>query len=355
MSLKRLIAYEKRIFTFHKSEIEHINSQLFHKLFSIVTVVAFVMSILSTTNVTFDVLKIPYYLMLFVCIVLRLLFYKYQKNISIIYLFYIFYTCIFIFVTYTGYTVFPNGASTLILGFIFIYATMLYDKMIRIFLVAIGYACIYTVFAILFKSSDAIALDMVNVWGYTLVINILGLSFRLKQLENMELKAYLHQLSRTDELTKLKNRMALTDFLRDDRKTQTISSVVMMDIDYFKEYNDYYGHLTGDDCLIAITNVFLKNEEENTKMHFFRFGGEEFLLLLEDVTLELAIEKVKKIQFEISNLNIAHIHSQHHVITVSVGIAPVNASQSLYKATELADRALYRAKKDGRNCIHIST
>ena len=353
MNIKKLLESEKSIFSVYKNEIESLNIKLFRTLLMIVGAVTLSMSVLSSVVSSFDMLRIPYYILFVVSLILGVLFYQNLRGIPVVYLFYLFYTCIFIFVTYTGYTIFPDGESTLVLGFIFIYATMFYDNTKRIFTVAIIYATVYSICALLFKSSNAMALDMVNVWGYTIVINIIGFTFRLTQLENIKLKETLKQQAITDSLTKLKNRTALNEFLSDDSKIQSISSVVMMDIDYFKGYNDFYGHLARDHCLVALANIFLSMEKNNPMMYFYRYGGEEILLVFEDSEFETVIEKVKEIQVIISELNIPHENSPHHVVTVSYGIAKVNPSQPVFSFIELADEALYRSKKDGRNRINI--
>jgi diguanylate cyclase (GGDEF)-like protein len=130
---------------------------------------------------------------------------------------------------------------------------------------------------------------------------------------------------------------------------------MMIDIDFFKQFNDTYGHMEGDKCLQNISAVF--NTTINRASDFVaRFGGEEFIILLEDTDKNGAVKVATDIQNNIHNLRIPHdTSSVNPYITVSIGIVVAHPDSSSVKETlvQNADKALYQAKNNGRNCIDV--
>jgi len=205
---------------------------------------------------------------------------------------------------------------------------------------------------------------------------------RIKKLEreNASLKKQIKRLkseAQTDGLTGLKNRFALIPDLlriikgeipnRTRRKIQTFG-VLMLDIDWFKEINDCYGHLTGDAVLrraAQIIKASVKASARRAEDDIYRFGGEEFLVILpfaDTAGTSLVGEKIRK--------NIAHnliydfpqIKKDRQSITVSIGgstllarkLLPIKGRRRLLdKTVRDADRFLYQAKGLGRNCTVI--
>ena len=130
-------------------------------------------------------------------------------------------------------------------------------------------------------------------------------------------------------------------------------SLIMCDVDYFKSYNDTYGHQAGDDCLRAIAQAISQAITRSTDL-VARYGGEEFGIILPQTELGEAEAIAHKIQQKVQCLKLIHAHSQvSDYITLSLGITclipQINSSPCLL--IEWADRALYQAKKQGRNCI----
>ncbi len=137
------------------------------------------------------------------------------------------------------------------------------------------------------------------------------------------------------------------------QRLQIPLSLIMLDVDYFKRYNDEYGHPAGDRVLIAIAQT-LKTQLNRTTDVLARYGGEEFVIILPDSGVDGARIVAEKLRSAIIGLNIPHLASMiaDHV-TISIGIA---TCQSLVNSAaadllEIADRALYSAKHGGRNCI----
>lgn len=167
----------------------------------------------------------------------------------------------------------------------------------------------------------------------------------------------LTQLSEHDALTGLANRRFLMktfsrEWFRHQRNKQPIS-VILLDIDFFKNFNDSYGHQAGDDCLKQIAAVLLQNIARPADF-IARYGGEEFIAVLPETELEGACHLAEKMRHAVEKLYIIHDGSEiaKHV-TISGGVASIfpdtnNTCELLIKQ---ADEALYDAKHSGRNCI----
>ncbi|MCB1887322.1 MAG: sensor domain-containing diguanylate cyclase [Rhodocyclaceae bacterium] len=171
-----------------------------------------------------------------------------------------------------------------------------------------------------------------------------------------EAQEELERLASRDPLTGLANRRAFDIHLgsewRRGRNSAHELSVLMLDVDRFKQYNDRYGHLQGDTCLRSVASV-LAGAAARTGDLVSRYGGEEFVLVLPGTTNQGARVVAQRILGAVSALRIPHADSPHdQVLTVSIGVAtgdPGVISQEALIAR--ADSALYRAKHAGRNCV----
>ncbi|WP_438862552.1 diguanylate cyclase domain-containing protein [Neptunicella sp.] len=168
-------------------------------------------------------------------------------------------------------------------------------------------------------------------------------------------KQKLQELSLTDSLTGIANRRALdqrlSNSLQSALRHQWPLSVLLLDVDYFKAYNDNYGHAKGDKCLKEIAYVLSSNKRRNEDF-VARYGGEEFIYLLPQSDEQGAIHIAELILTAIIEQKIPHLFSEAApYVTVSIGIAtfspeqPISAEQLLKNA----DLALYQAKSQGRN------
>jgi diguanylate cyclase (GGDEF)-like protein len=128
-------------------------------------------------------------------------------------------------------------------------------------------------------------------------------------------------------------------------------ALLMIDIDFFKRYNDTLGHLAGDDALRAVAQL-LQNCCNRPTDIAARYGGEEFAVLLPDTTEEGAVTIAKNILSEMKAVNIPHPDSELSYLTVSIGIA-ISTDGETASLLDLADKQLYLAKKLGRNTFHI--
>lgn len=184
----------------------------------------------------------------------------------------------------------------------------------------------------------------------------LAVSLESMDLENHLIREKIH----TDTLTGLHNRRYMDDCLvREVERCQNrrhMLSVLMIDIDYFKSYNDLYGHLEGDRMLSRIGKLLKASIRDYEQA--FRFGGEEFVILLPDTGTEEATMVAERIRmrFETLVFNVpAHSGNPEgrESRTLSVGVASYQDGLGAVELIELADQALYRAKNDGRNRVMV--
>ena len=186
---------------------------------------------------------------------------------------------------------------------------------------------------------------------------ILELEVLHKELE--EKNAKLELLSSLDGLTGLFNRRYFDDNLLKEWKQairdSTCLSLLIVDIDYFKNYNDYYGHLEGDDCLRKVAQSLYEALLRPTDI-IARYGGEEFTVILPNTGSEGAGEVAKRMMDAVARLDIVHkTSSAAETVTISIGVSSLLPTQKLAVATLLdrADKALYQAKAEGRKTFRI--
>jgi len=164
----------------------------------------------------------------------------------------------------------------------------------------------------------------------------------------------LQTISQTDSLTKIPNRRAFDSYMKKLLKVTPLGievSILVCDVDFFKKYNDSYGHGKGDKTLYLIAQALRKSLHEDTDF-VARFGGEEFVIVLNNTNKSNAQSVANNLVIKIANLNISHNESDiSDVVTLSVGLHTfVIAGQKQHMPLfELADEALYLAKNQGRN------
>ena len=180
-------------------------------------------------------------------------------------------------------------------------------------------------------------------------------TFQLEH-QNQELKK-LFILATTDRVTGIANRYRLEDFLEQEWgnaiRNQIYMSIIMIDIDYFKPYNDTYGHIEGDRCLKRVAQT-IKSSVKRSKDLVARYGGEEFIVILPDVNLTGAEKVAQNIHSKVKALEIPHTASTiSDRVTISLGVASAIPTINSQATTliESADQALYLAKAQGRDRI----
>lgn len=189
-------------------------------------------------------------------------------------------------------------------------------------------------------------------------LNACTLKNRVKTHLTLKRKVdFFRHLAFVDELTDLYNRRYFDDFYRRQikysKRSKAIFGLLMIDIDRFKQYNDYYGHIQGDECLKKIAKALTSVVNRPFDL-VARYGGEEFVIILSDIDHSGLEYIANQFIVAINDLSIPHLASEFGKVTVSVGGSIFNSSirhvQNLLKE---ADDALYLAKKAGRNRFHF--
>lgn len=172
--------------------------------------------------------------------------------------------------------------------------------------------------------------------------------------------AELEKLSNTDGLTGIANRRHFDDMLGKEwdraKRANKAISLLMIDVDHFKHYNDKNGHVAGDDCLKKVAEILTKASQRSGDITA-RYGGEEFVILLPGTNEQGAVAIAQRIQNEFRSLALPHADVLPGIVTVSIGVAclipsEINAPENLLRQ---ADQGLYRAKQSGRNALQLAT
>jgi diguanylate cyclase (GGDEF)-like protein len=178
--------------------------------------------------------------------------------------------------------------------------------------------------------------------------------------QNISNKKLLEKISIVDDLTGVHNRRYFNEIIKKELARQMREkknlTFIMMDVDYFKQYNDTCGHLAGDKALKAIgktLNNFLKRGGD----YVFRLGGEEFGVLFVGADKQRSVEFAQKLRMAIQKLKIVHPkNSASQYISVSMGLVVSNPASEIvdeHALYTLADSALYQAKQNGRNQVVV--
>lgn len=186
---------------------------------------------------------------------------------------------------------------------------------------------------------------------FTLLGMAFGLSYGLYTQRIVTLYEKVKQLSLTDELTSLHNRRYFLQKLREEierawRYSRKIS-LLLIDIDNFKQYNDVYGHQQGDDVLRMFSNRLRKIVRENDTVA--RLGGEEFVIIMPEANSDMAFNLAERLRLDVTNYPLRGANGK---FTVSIGVAgfPSDARDTT-KLLRRADSALYEAKRRGKNKV----
>ena len=175
------------------------------------------------------------------------------------------------------------------------------------------------------------------------------------------LQKQLEQISYTDGLTGVPNRRMFNTVLEKEwasaQRTKTPLSLVLLDIDYFKQYNDRYGHLQGDECLKRVGQV-LDAAGKRARDLFARFGGEEFVLIMPETDPDAALLVAERLRNLILQDKVLHEDSPvDQILTISLGVSTIVPSHGDCSARFLktVDQQLYRAKNEGRNRVAVGS
>jgi diguanylate cyclase (GGDEF)-like protein len=179
----------------------------------------------------------------------------------------------------------------------------------------------------------------------------------VKELDSL-IEVYINQSNMIsnvnhDQLTKLGNRQALDAKFLDifgisgRRKNEASYCLAILDIDHFKQVNDNYGHLHGDEVLLQLSRLMIETFRDIDFL--FRFGGEEFVVILSDIQLAQAKRVLDRFREKVSQYQFPLVEK----VTISIGLTQVTLDSNAMEILEQADKALYFAKDKGRNQLRL--
>lgn len=206
------------------------------------------------------------------------------------------------------------------------------------------------------KNSSIILGHYINLAALLIPLTISSFRSYIYFYDNVSNKIKEKEVSEKDELTNLYNRRKLNMFIEQEivngKKDITSIGILMLDVDYFKKYNDYYGHLQGDAVLHAIGTALGELSEEHD-VFVARYGGEEFIVVINNRSQDEVMSIALEIKQKINELQISHKTSEvSDLLTVSIGLHYGADNQTdIYELIRKADEALYEAKVRGRNQI----
>ena len=225
----------------------------------------------------------------------------------------------------------------------------------------LGAVIIFIINVILFKTPSVWTYDILHALFAGVISLIIGWEINMNRVSMASIVSKLEAENTTDALTQLKNRRdfmhTFERFISNCRQSDNFLCLAILDIDFFKKYNDHYGHPQGDECLRAVGKA-LKDFHQSMNIYAARIGGEEFALLWFEKEAANVHDIASQVNKMICGLNIPHEKSEAApYVTVSIGvhIAQCGVSLDMDALYDLADKALYTAKMNGRNRAVISS
>ncbi len=242
----------------------------------------------------------------------------------------------------------PGMRATILLGAFCIMPLGFIDRPGRMNLFVVFWFAVHTILAFYLKPQYALD-DVINSLCFAILGCFLGNMMVRVRLESYEASRLLTIEKETDVLTGLFNRRKLFETLAllETADAEKPSGILMVDIDYFKSFNDSYGHAAGDRCLSRFGEVLLKFTQ-NFRLHFYRYGGEEFVAMAYGYSEKELSAIAESLRIAIQSTDV-----DGHQITISIGAAYCGDEQVLNyeKVIDRADQAVYAAKRTGRNRV----
>lgn len=256
---------------------------------------------------------------------------------------------------WSGIYVTQDYADVMIFVCLFQLPVLTLDRSWRADLIETLFAAVYLLLVIPHKDEGLAKTEIVNVFFFTAAALAAGGFLRRTRVDNFELERQSALREKTDYLTGLHNRRMLFEYLSEKEKktcTEPIVSMLMLDIDNFKLYNDNYGHVAGDECLRKLGACFLERSA-NEPVDFFRYGGEEFLGTSCSYGRAEMLEFCESLAAAIREMNISNEAVEKGRVTVSIGVTAADPPQigKYERMISEADSALYEAKRAGRDRV----
>ncbi len=248
-----------------------------------------------------------------------------------------------------------------VVDFAFLHDFFLYYQVIRTIDITLALVAVYILYVV-FTMSILFARQVGNIerLNKNLAEANTHLDEKVEQRTEqlIQLNQRLERQSKIDALTGVYNRGYLNKKLEEQYIQAVVQtekmSLMMLDIDFFKKYNDYYGHLQGDELIKTIAQAIIKNIPDSAFLG--RYGGEEFVVILNNTHAEECRQIAQRICWQVENLALEHLGRPNdpQIVTISLGavsIYNVKRYQNVFEILQLADTLLYQAKANGRNQI----
>lgn len=256
----------------------------------------------------------------------------------------------------------PN--PNVVLTTVFVYLTFLYGYFAGT--ISAGLVILYSMY-FFSKDHSMLRYDELNLQKIIVIMIFIPLlvyivgslkkRYLIKEKELEKEKEKFERLSITDYMTELYNRKYFNERysieLQSARDHNKPISILLIDIDFFKQYNDSYGHIAGDDCIKRVAAA-VRNEVDQQSDFLARYGGEEFVVICPDTPCDMAMQKAERIRQAVLSLALPHNLSKiNQYVTISIGVASSVSSADFENFTLLnkADMALYQAKHNGRDRV----
>lgn len=339
----------KKFFTENKEMIRLYNNIIYPKIACIGTIVTSLALLGSLFNDYMDRARWPYVVIWVICTLIYLTrkarFWRNHPRLSV----YLVFFCIYTMLMYMGTVLFNNGTGASILILLTIFPVTFTDRPERLFGTDLFMYIGHTVVSFMFKDYTYATLDMINGFVATLCGCVFGFFILNSRLHALNFRTLLVAEREMDILTTLFNRRKMTEDLEAFERglVPYPTGIIMMDIDWFKKYNDTYGHLAGDNCLSSFGKMLMQTDW-GVKTKFYRYGGEEFIGFVWNADRQQIAKVAEAIHDQTKQLTV-----DGRNITISAGYVLCDPKKiSNYEIwIQRADEALYLAKGKGRDCV----
>lgn len=348
--LKLVFMNTKELLKNNKEEVHKFNQQIVPKVF-IITVLTLFIPIISAIFSESMRQNVPAYVLTMVTLLGLLGLSKIPKLKPYPLVFvYIFGLVVFALFLYLSIVKFPTRPAGSILTFFVVVPLLFIDHSFRINLYAFGMFVVHMILSFVFKGVSLGSVDLINTFTSVILGMLIGRLFLITRLKQFETEKQLKIERETDFLTQLYNRRKLYMDLNclDQTGYQEVGTLII-DLDHFKEFNDLYGHLTGDRCLQEFGKL-LQSVSKANSVKFYRLGGEEFVGITLNMSKEEIMQLAEEIRMSVKALNIAE---KNLTLSIGISIIPIKKDQSVDYYLEGPDKALYKAKELGRDKIEL--
>lgn len=278
-----------------------------------------------------------------------------RSHAGVIAVMYFYFTSLFILTGYLSLFEQPDSAASSIIGFFIVAPLVILDRSWRINLAMLAYYGLFQCGAFFLKPPDIAVEDAITGGIFTVIGLTMGAYMKWLRLSHIGNQSKLKLQSVTDVLTGLPNRRRMFEYIAESELQEncaSISGVIMIDIDYFKQYNDTHGHQMGDNFLKQLGARFAVFAKRRN-LEIFRYGGEEFAAFSRIHRYAQLRELAEELRTTAETLHIEFDASPFRKPTITIGFADVKQCrpENCEALIAMADTALYCAKSAGRNTV----